>query len=102
MERQPIVYLLASKRHGTLYIGVTSNLPVRITQHREGLIPGFTQDYGIKRLVYFETHDTMDAAIRREKQLKKWRRAWKTTLIETSNPDWEDLAVTVLGLERLV
>ena len=101
MERQPVVYLLASKRHGTLYIGVTSNLPVRVVQHREGLIPGFTRDYGVKLLVYFEPHETMDAAIVREKQLKKWRRAWKTTLIETSNPHWEDLAVTVLGMTRL-
>jgi putative endonuclease len=97
MDRQPCVYILASRRHGTLYIGVTSHLPGRAYQHREGLIPGFTRDYGVKHLVHFEMHETMDAAILREKRLKKWRRAWKTELIETRNPLWEDLAVTILG-----
>jgi len=101
MERQPAVYILASGRHGTLYIGVTSNLLQRTHQHREDLIPGFTSDYGVKRLVFFEVHETMDAAILREKQLKKWRRVWKIELIETRNPHWDDLAVTILGLPPL-
>lgn len=101
MDKQPVAYILASKRHGTLYIGVTSNLPQRVHQHREGLIPGFTTDYGVKCLVYFEAHETMESAILREKQLKKWRRAWKVELIETRNPDWDDLAVAILGLPSL-
>jgi putative endonuclease len=97
VEKQPVVYLLASRRHGTLYIGVTSNLPKRMQEHREGLIPGFTREYGVRRLVWFEAHETIEAAILREKQLKQWRRAWKIELIETTNPHWEDLAVTMLG-----
>jgi putative endonuclease len=96
---QPCVYILASGRHGTLYIGVTSNPPGRIRQHREGLIKGFTSRYGVSRLVWFEIHETMEAAILREKQLKKWTRAWKIELIEERNPFWDDLAVTVLGFE---
>jgi putative endonuclease len=96
-ERQPCVYLLASGRHGTLYIGATSDLPARLVQHRDGLIPGFTSRYGIARLVWFEMADTMAAAIVREKQLKKWNRDWKARLVEESNPDWIDLAID-LGL----
>ncbi|WP_422061627.1 GIY-YIG nuclease family protein [Sphingopyxis sp.] len=88
----PTVYLLASRRNGTLYVGVTSNLIQRIHQHREGLIPGFTREYGVKSLVWFEQHATMDSAIRREKRIKKWNRAWKLQLIEKDNPDWRDLA----------
>ena len=95
---QPVVYLLASHRNGTLYTGVTSDLPARLTQHRDGVVRGFTRDYGIKRLVWFEVHDAMDAAIRREKRIKKWLRAWKIALIEAANPDWRDLAID-LGLE---
>ena len=91
MNRQPAVYLLASKRNGTLYIGVTSNLPARIWQHRNDQIDGFTRKYRVHRLVYFELHEEMTAAIQREKQLKKWRRAWKIELIEKSNPEWRDL-----------
>ncbi len=91
MNRQPAVYLLASKRNGTLYIGVTSNLPARVWQHRNDQIDGFTKKYRVHRLVYFELHEEMTAAIRREKQLKKWRRAWKIELIEKSNPEWRDL-----------
>ncbi|MCX5567817.1 GIY-YIG nuclease family protein [Kaistia nematophila] len=87
----PCVYILASARNGTLYIGVTSNLPQRIWQHREGLLEGFTRRYGIKTLVYFEVHDTMESAIRREKQMKLWKRDWKIELIERANPDWLDL-----------
>ncbi|MCW0199929.1 GIY-YIG nuclease family protein [Sphingopyxis sp.] len=91
-EFGPTVYLLASRRNGTLYTGVTSNLLQRIHQHREGLIPGFTREYGVKFLMWFEQHATMDAAIQREKRIKKWNRAWKLELIETDNPDWRDLA----------
>jgi len=89
----PIVYLLASHRNGTLYVGVTSNLMRRLQEHREGLIEGFTKDYGVHRLVWFEPHGTMELAILREKRIKKWNRAWKISLIEQSNPDWRDLAL---------
>jgi len=88
---EPAVYILASMPRGTLYIGATSNLPARVAQHREGNIPGFTARYGVKRLVYFERHARMMDAIRRERQLKQWRRAWKIRLIETANPHWRDL-----------
>jgi putative endonuclease len=88
----PTAYILASRRNGTLYIGVTSNLIQRIHQHREGLVPGFTLEYGVKTLVWFEQHSTMDSAIQREKRIKKWNRAWKLELIEKDNPDWRDLA----------
>ncbi len=99
-ERQPFVYILASGKHGTLYIGVTSNLISRLQQHRGGLIAGFTSRYGVTRLVYFEMSDDMLTAIAREKQLKKWRRAWKIGLIEEHNLDWNDLAID-LGFEPL-
>jgi putative endonuclease len=89
---QPAVYLLASQRNGTLYVGVTSNLVARIHQHRAGLVAGFTRDYGVKLLVWFEQHPTMESAILREKRIKKWNRAWKLDLIEAANPDWRDLA----------
>jgi putative endonuclease len=93
VERQPCVYILANGRHGTLYIGVTSDLMARLHQHREGSIKGFTSRYGITRLVWFAMADTMEAAITREKQLKKWNRDWKVRLIEEDNPVWDDLAV---------
>jgi len=86
------VYLLASKRNGTLYVGVTSNLLARVHQHRIGAVRGFTREYGVKLLVWFEQHETMDLAIIREKRIKKWNRAWKLELIEAANPDWRDLA----------
>lgn len=86
------VYLLASKRNGTLYIGITSNLQKRIYQHKHDLKKGFTSDYGIHTLVYFEETIDIKSAIVREKQLKKWNRAWKLELIEKNNPQWEDLA----------
>jgi len=86
MEREPAAYVLASGRHGTLYIGVTSDLPERVHQHREGLIKGFSSRYGINRLVHFEMFGDMTTAITREKQLKKWNRAWKIELIEAKNP----------------
>ena len=97
---QPCVYLLASKRNGTLYIGVTSNLLARIHQHRTGAVRGFTREYAVKQLVWFEQHATMDSAITREKRIKKWNRAWKLQLIESENPDWRDLAED-LGFESL-
>ena len=90
--KHPCVYILASGKHGTLYIGVTSDLPARLAQHRAGLIKGFTSRYGVTRLVWFAMADTIDAAITREKQLKKWNRAWKINLIEDGNPHWADLA----------
>lgn len=91
MEKLPCVYILASKRLGTLYIGVTSNLCSRISQHKLGLVPGFTKRYGVRHLVWFEQHGTMEDAILREKQLKNWQRGWKIELIEKSNPVWRDL-----------
>ncbi|NBR32076.1 MAG: GIY-YIG nuclease family protein [Sphingomonadaceae bacterium] len=100
MGKQPCVYILASRRHGTLYIGVTSDLLARLHQHREGLIAGFTKDHHIHRLVRFEMFEEMPTAIAREKQLKNWRRDWKTNLIEQDNPDWHDLAIG-LGFEPL-
>ncbi|HET9336795.1 MAG TPA: GIY-YIG nuclease family protein [Sphingomicrobium sp.] len=99
-EFAPCVYILASKRNGTLYTGVTSQLPVRIYQHRIGAVPGFTREYGVKLLVWFEQHATMESAILREKRIKKWNRAWKLNVIEATNPDWRDLADD-LGLEPL-
>ncbi|AMG76404.1 MULTISPECIES: GIY-YIG nuclease family protein [Sphingopyxis] len=92
-ERNPCVYIMASGRHGTIYIGATSDLMARVYQHREGLIDGSTKRYGVKRLVFYEMHETMDAAIVREKRLKAWKRDWKIALIETDNPFWEDLAI---------
>ncbi|HZF42580.1 MAG TPA: GIY-YIG nuclease family protein [Sphingomonadaceae bacterium] len=95
------VYILASRRHGTLYIGVTSDLPKRIYQHREGLAPGFTRKHGIKRLVHVETFERIEDAIVREKRLKEWNRDWKIELLERDNPLWDDLAVTMLGFDPL-
>jgi putative endonuclease len=92
MERDPAVYIVASGFHGTIYTGVTSNLLQRIYQHREGTLSGFTKRYGCKRLVWFEMHGSMAAAILREKQLKNWQREWKLALIEGANPTWRDLA----------
>ena len=91
MERQPAVYILASQRNGTLYIGVTSNLPKRVWEHRNNVVEGFTRRYGVHSLVYFEIHETMYSAISREKQLKRWRRKFKLQLIESTNPTWRDL-----------
>ena len=90
-ERNPAVYILASRRNGTLYIGVTSDLCNRIAEHMDGKISGFSQKYNIKILVWFQTFNNMEEAIKREKQLKEWRRNWKLELIEKSNPDWHDL-----------
>ena len=85
------VYILASGQRGTLYIGVTNDLIRRVYEHRNDLIGGFTAEYGVHRLVYFEIHDDVREAIVREKQLKRWRRAWKIELIERQNEDWHDL-----------
>ena len=90
--KQPVVYILASKPYGTLYIGVTSNLAGRIEAHRNGCVDGFTKEYGVHMLVYFELHADMYEAIQREKRLKKWNRAWKIRLIEEMNPEWKDLS----------
>jgi putative endonuclease len=91
MVRQPAVYILASKRNGTLYIGVTSDLPKRVWEHKKDLGDGFTKKYGVHRLVYYEVHADMVSAILREKQMKKWNRGWKLELIEKQNSDWKDL-----------
>jgi len=95
------VYILASRRNGTIYIGSTTDLPKRIYEHREGLADGFTKEYGVKRLVYVEAHDDISDAIVRERRMKEWHRDWKIRLIEKENPFWEDLAVTLLGFEPL-
>ena len=99
-DRQPCVYILASKRNGYLYIGVTSNLMQRIYQHREGIFSGYSKARNTKLLVRFEFFDRMDDAIVREKRLKSWMRNWKIELIESQNLYWEDLAIG-LGFDRL-
>lgn len=89
--KQPCVYILASAKRGTLYIGVTSDLIARVWQHKQSLVDGFTKQYAVNHLVYFEQYEDMLTAIAREKQLKKWNRAWKIELIENGNPQWRDL-----------
>ena len=89
--KQPCVYIMASKRNGTLYIGTTSNLIQRVWQHKNDVAEGFTKRYGVHTLVWYEGHETMPSASAREKQLKEWKRAWKLQLIETINPSWRDL-----------
>ena len=91
-EKKPAVYILASKRNGTLYTGVTSDLSRRVWQHKNDQVEGFTKKYGVHTLVYYEWHDDMRSAIVREKQIKKWNRAWKLALIEGVNPEWRDLS----------
>jgi putative endonuclease len=91
MLKQAAIYILASKRNGTLYIGVTSDLQKRVWEHKSDLVEGFTKKYGVHRLVYYELHGDMLSAIRREKQMKKWNRAWKVELIESQNRGWKDL-----------
>lgn len=95
MEKQYCVYILASKKYGTLYIGVTSNLATRIYKHKENLMDGFTKKYHIHQLVYYEIYDDVFHAITREKQLKKWKRQWKINLIESKNPQWINLTYGV-------
>ena len=99
MDKQPCVYILASRRNGTLYIGVTSDLVKRVWQHKNDVVHGFTRDYAVHALVWFEMHATMESAITREKALKEWHRAWKLRLIERGNPQWRDLYNEVLGLD---
>jgi putative endonuclease len=91
MEERYAVYMLASDRNGTLYVGVTSNLVQRLQQHKARTVPGFTKRYGVTRLVWFERHASIIEAIAREKQVKGWNRAWKLKLIEAGNPDWTEL-----------
>jgi len=91
MNNQPAVYILASKRNGTLYTGVTSDLVKRIWQHKNDLTEGFTKRYHVHHLVWYELHSDMKSAIEREKNIKEWKRAWKIKLIEDHNPDWKDL-----------
>jgi putative endonuclease len=95
VSKQPCVYIMANKKNGTLYIGVTSNLVQRVWQHRNKQTDGFTQKYNLTSLVYFEQHSSMDSAITREKQMKKWNREWKINLIEKDNRDWLDLWDTI-------
>jgi putative endonuclease len=95
-KKQPAVYIMASKMDGVLYVGVTSSLTKRIWEHKEGLVEAFTEKYNVKRLVYFELHSDMYAAITREKQIKKWSRVWKIRLIEKTNPAWLDLWDAIL------
>jgi putative endonuclease len=87
----PCVYILASQRNGTLYVGVTSNLVQRIWQHKNDQAEGFTKKYGVHTLVWYEPHETMESAIAREKAVKEWKRAWKVEVIEAANPSWRDL-----------
>ena len=91
------VYILCSKRNGTLYTGATSDLIKRVYEHKNGLVEGFTNKYKVNRLVWYEIHDSAEAAIRREKQIKKWNRAWKLELIEKGNPQWGDLYEDICG-----
>jgi len=98
MSRQYHVYILASKPNGTLYTGVTNNIARRVWQHKRGLIEGFTKKYGVHRLVYCEVFARPKDAIQREKRLKKWNRAWKIQLIESTNPEWKDLYETVMDM----
>ena len=97
MERHPAVYILASARNGTLYTGVTSNLIARTWHHREHIVEGFASRYRATRLVWYELAGSMEAAITREKQIKKWRRAWKIEMIEKANPYWNDLWRDIVG-----
>jgi putative endonuclease len=97
MDNCYFVYILASRRNGTLYIGVTNDIARRHYEHKEGAVRGFAKKYGVKLLVYYESHDNIEAAIAREKALKHWRRAWKLELIERGNPAWRDLSTEFLG-----
>jgi len=90
-EHLYFVYILASERNGTLYVGVTNDLIGRTSEHRDGLVAGFTKRHSVKLLVYYEEYEDIDEAIRREKRIKRWRRAWKLELIESRNPQWRDL-----------
>jgi putative endonuclease len=95
VDKQPAVYILASKRNGTLYIDVTSDLVKRIWEHKNDTVAGFTKRYGVHQLVWYELHESIEFAIEREKRLKEWKRVWKLELIESANPDWKDLYDTI-------
>jgi putative endonuclease len=96
VNKQPSVYILASGRNGTLYVGVTADLVKRIWEHRTSIVEGFTKQYGVHQLVWYELHENMESAIVREKRLKEWKRRWKLELIESTNPNWQDLYHTIL------
>ncbi len=95
-EKQAFVYIMANKRNGTIYTGVTNDLSNRVWQHKQNVIEGFTKKYGVHHLVYFEQHGSMYSAIEREKQIKKWCRQWKLKLIEKENPSWSDLYDSII------
>ncbi|MDO8490411.1 MAG: GIY-YIG nuclease family protein [Dehalococcoidia bacterium] len=95
MKKQPAVYILASQKNGTLYVGVTSNLVARTWEHKDNVLDGFTKLYNVHRLVWYEFQATMEEAIKREKQLKGWKRKWKVEMIERANPNWLDLYETL-------
>ena len=97
METGGFIYIMASQRNGTLYIGVTSDLPGRVWQHKEGAADGFTKKYGCKMLVWFEQHGDIESAIVREQQMKEWQRLWKLRVIEEMNPEWNDLYDGLFG-----
>jgi len=96
MAKHPCVYILASRRNGTLYVGVTSDLVKRVWEHKNDVVKGFTQRYGVHTLIWYEPHETMISAISREKAIKGWKRRWKLELIERSNPEWRDLYADLL------
>ena len=96
MPKLPCVYILASRRNGTLYVGVTSDLVKRVWEHKNDAVDGFTKQYGVHDLVWYERHETMESAIAREKALKEWKRQWKLRLIEEANPGWRDLYAEIL------
>jgi putative endonuclease len=96
VNKQPAVYILANKRNGTLYVGVTSDLVKRIWEHKKNMVEGFTKHYNVHVLVWYELHGSMESAIMRERRLKDWKRAWKLKLIESENPDWLDLYDTIV------
>jgi putative endonuclease len=97
VEKQPCVYMLASRQNGTLYVGVTSDLIKRVWQHKNDIVEGFTRQHGVHVLVWYEIHETMESAIVREKTIKEWKRKWKLNLIERSNPEWRDLYYDLAG-----
>ena len=97
MSKQPCVYILASHRNGTLYVGVTSDLIRRVWEHKNGLAEGFTKRYAVHDLVWYEVHETMESAIGREKAIKEWKRNWKLEMIEKGNPDWKDIYNELTG-----
>jgi putative endonuclease len=99
LSKQPVVYIMASKKNGTLYTGVTSNIVKRVWEHKNGVVAGFTQRYGVHTLVWFEHHPTMESAIKREKCIKAWKRQWKLNLIVKNNENWHDLYESISHLD---